>query len=554
MAYAVIKLRLRATIGAEKFDSVVGVAVNNFGINQIPSGTLILPLGRNLATDAIAPIHRQYSKIRNGLRVKVFLTASHGDIADATPGLPNNKELLIFEGKVVGTGMRHNSAGHAQLTVHVNHWLADLDETSAISASSHPGNPAAWTYPAVFQRLGPAGLALAGGLNPDTPNFVPVGPPDVVSAVHLDDLWKHILLPRMQAAAKDDPIDRGLVGDPTPSATVTQALERMTIQQDGVPLSLETEGADAHVIAEGVAQALNREQGTSWINTTMWGKLVGEWAPAFFFSVVPRISDALIVPFAGGLRGAPWSVIGTDDYTTDELQGAQHRLLRAVGIVHPILYGTGIDGALARGIVDRSGCCGLFQPPGVFTGVILIKDAPGWLSDPTIASKFSGSSTGIISGDAHAGVISTGLDEAGVGEAGGAAHDQSQQQLRGVMDKVAEHWYVLEMLKGRTGEIGGKLRFDICPGSNIAIEVGQSKNIPANRDALVQKLFATVVSVSYIIDAEQQAAWTGFSLAHIRSEQENTQEGTSVRKPPLYKKAWRGASLIHGITTERSTR
>jgi hypothetical protein len=102
-------------------------------------------------------------------------------------------------------------------------------------------------------------------------------------------------------------------------------------------------------------------------------------------------------------------------------------------------------------------------------------------------------------------------------------------------------------LKGRIGEVSGKLRFDIAPGSSVRVETGRAKNIPAADDQLAQNMYATVMQVSYLVNAEAGQAGTAFTLAHVRTESENKADATSVEKPPMYKRAWRGAPMIKGL-------
>ena len=107
----------------------------------------------------------------------------------------------------------------------------------------------------------------------------------------------------------------------------------------------------------------------------------------------------------------------------------------------------------------------------------------------------------------------------------------------------------MESLKGRVGELSGKLRFDISPGSNVLVHAAGARNID-NADQIQEDIYATVTQVSYVINAESQKAGTAFSLAHIRSASENTSPATSVRHPPLYANAWPGARLVNNDRIE----
>jgi hypothetical protein len=283
------------------------------------------------------------------------------------------------------------------------------------------------------------------------------------------------------------------------------------------------------------------ESGGNWVNTTLWGKIIGEWAPAYWFAVCPRIEDALGVPFAGGLQGAPWAVIGGDDYVSCELNASMPQVLRGVGILHSAMYVTGADLGASKAPIDAGGLAGWYSPPGVEKGLILFKDCPKWLAVADFPQLRSFTAEGI--GEQP---IKTALDPKGAGAPANPAQNQAAAQ---VFDDItalyAKHWYTLEALKGRVGELAGKLRFDIAPGSNIKVEAAGERNSNAV-PPLQEDMFATVTQVSCVINAESRQAGTAFTLAHIRTGAENRAAATSTAKPPLYLEAWPGAALLTG--------
>ncbi len=535
--HAIIKLKLRAVIGGHEFDDVVQYAAS-FAMNSIPVASLLVAVGRNVETDELATIHTAINDLKVQLKAEVFLTAIVMDVQQARPGVPNGS-VKIFEGKVVGTGWRRTESG-AHFTIHLLHWLGDLNYASAVSASSHPGNPADYTYPAIYNAIGPGASDGKSGVS----SWVPMLSKSLVNEGSLSDLWGNVLHPWMQHMAADDPFDEAILGGQAGGGdeNTIAALGKIGPNGDGAPLAVDLGGANAFVIAEGLRQAIMNESGGNFVNTTMWGKLVGEWAPAYWFSVVPRVEDALIVPFTGGLQGDPWAVIGDEDYAQADMNAQLHQVLRGVGIVHPVISAAGTDMNTGARTSSHSGFAGYYQPDAVEKGMVLIKDAPKWLSDPLILYAFSAKAEG-IDGEA----INTALDEedTGADRDPGEDLDANQQRNRGIMTLYAKQWYVLEMLKGRVGEASGKLRFDIAPGSNVMLEAGGARNVP-QAAAVQENVFATVTQVSYVINAEAQRAGTAFSLAHIRSREENSADGTSIGKPPLYSAPWRGAVLVKG--------
>lgn len=548
-SYAYAKIKLRAVIGEVEFRDVCSCSLR-FGLNGIPQGSLTVAVGRDVKTNRTATIHRARKAIKASQLVEVFLTVEAGDSEGVELGLPVG-ETKIFLGKVGGVG--YQRSGNAfKFSIQLIHWLSELNNASAISASSHPGNPADLTYPAIFKTLGPSSAGPdTGGASASDPAWVPTVDEELASVANLSDIWGNILHKWLEAIASDDPFELALnLNDSGGNTRIKEAVARLAPNDDGEALELETEGANEIVISEGIRRALINEVGGNWVNTTLWGKLVGEWAPSYWFSVVPRVTDALIVPFTGGLRGEPWKTITTSDYDTADVQAALNQVLRAIGIVHPVMFSSGLD--MSKGAIglDRGGCAGWFQPDDVDTGVVLLKDAPNWLSDPIVPSSFTPEAQGVVQsgGGGNGAPIGTVLDDdVGAGDNKDEEVRENQKTLRGVLDNYCHQWYALEMLRDRVGEIAGKLRFDIAPGSNVKIEAGVAKNLTG--DQLNEDIYATVVQVYHIIDAENRKAGTGFSIAHVRSPEENSTDSTSVEKPPMYSTAWRGASLLATAAT-----
>lgn len=555
-AYSVIKVKMRAVVTTEsgskiEFPEVVQYS-HNFAMNTIPQATIQLAVGRNVATGLVATIHTAVQNLRVQQKIEVFLRTKVTDKEDSIPGVPEDGEIKIFEGKTVGVGI-HRTTQSLRFTVHILHWLGDINYTSAISASSHPGNPADLTYPAIFGAIGgrtPTAQSIPSGSSLEGPAWVPIVSSSLVNEAAMEDIWGNILYKWMGQVANDDPFEVNMFGGQPGLGddNTLKALSRMGPNAEGAPLNVELAGANGEVVAEGLRQALMNETGGNWINTTLWGKLVGEWAPAYWFSVIPRVEDCLIVPFTGGLQGDPWAVLGDEDYDSGDINCSINQVLRGVGILHPTMFFSGIAMNRAQIALDRGGFAGWYQPDGLTKGMVLTKDPPKWLMDPVIPFQFTPCAEAINGEELGTTIDETTGDDCDEGR--NLPEDQKRQ--RGVLDNYAHQWYVLEMLKGRTGEVAGKLRFDIAPGSNVRLEAGGARNVTG--DQLKEDVFATVMQVSCIIDSEARRGACGFSLAHIRTPQENSTEGTSVAKPPLYKRAWRGAKLVSDpqIVTEKT--
>lgn len=545
MPYAIVRLHLSAQIGEVKFDNI-SQFVSTFAVNTLPAASLLVAVGRDAATNRLAEIHTSLNLLPVNAIAHVWLTADVVDIERAEAGVTQQR-TRIFKGTFTGVGWQRNGdTGHFSL--HLSHWLNSLDYASAMSASLHPGSPAAYAYPAVFPQVGFSNVAPGAG----SPAWTAVISDAQVTSESLSDIWGNVLHPWMTSRAEDDPIDEALSGDiGEGNAAALGALELMRPNPAGKPLALKSGAGDRDIISSGLRKALMSETGGNWINNTLWGKLVGEWAPAYWFSVVPRVEDALIVPFAGGLSGEPWAVIGAEDYASTELSGQLGQVLRAVGIAHPLGTATGFDAGLGVPF-ELSGLSGFYQPDGIDTGMLLLKQPPKWLSDPLLVNEF-----GMLAEGLDGNPVNTAMDEEDVGGDRrkfviGKAVPQPREavaeklkQHQDIMTQYAKQWYVLEMLKARSGTVAGKLRFDVCPGSNVLVKAGSVINVPQAIDVQAD-LLATVSHVAIAINSESQRAGTVFTLSHIRTATENQKPGFSIDGPALYEEAWPGASLVEG--------
>jgi len=545
--YTGVRFRMWAEIADFTFDVVQWVA--DFEPNNIPKGSIMVPVGRGYKGNRhkTAEIHNAVNDLRVQVDAKVFLeveqlASSPGDAEGWPAG-----EFVVFEGKAVGTGWRRGESG-AQFIIYLLHWLSDLHYSSAVSATSHPLNPKDLGFDASQGDQLPVG---AGAGQPGLWCAISGGDSIIKAANIENDLWGEVLQPWMLVIADQDRINRTQLGqgggdddggDGVKNDSAKKALERIIPEADDadtcyVPSAVEAKGVNPSLIADNMQMAILLDTYEQWLNTTLWGKLVGQWVPAFFLMLVPRVENALVVPFTAGLR-SEYKTLNGREYNFANVESSMPRVPRAVGIFHTIKQSAGGDLGFG-GHAAPLGLVGYFES-GPDDGLVILKDAPRWLSDDVHAWRKSKESTG-----ADGNTIGT-TDHPGEGadEEEPKAAD-TRESMTPLLDAFAQHWYVTEMLKGRHGEMSGKLRFDIAPGSTVKIEAAREAFIP--NDGLGTNMWGTVMRVSQQINAESQTAGTAFSIAHIRNEAENGDDKTSIDKPPFYKEAYKGCSLVDGF-------
>lgn len=577
--YALIGISLRATFelatGGEAVNVPDVVAFSSsFAVNTIPTAVLSLAVG-TLANDLsntpqFASVHKLQQELTTRAKVRVYMKsavlsslgvqqarAPAGGRAGLGPlqniGVPaDGRDLLIFEGNVTGVGRAISAAGTAVATIHLEHWLANLNYASAISATSDPGNPADMVFSAVARARGTT--QAASGQTPDPVSWVPAIAKDFVNSAALRDIWGEVLYQWLQTIIESDPFVTEVAGAGIAvtgdTAPILEAIAKLAPGNPaGVPLALFMgDGTNSQAIVAGIRTSLKDQTGTNWVNTTLWGKLVGEWAPEYFFSIIPRVEDGLIVPFCGPLSGEPWAVIGNEDYVFVKTDAHIPQLLRGVGIVHPTTSPSGFNQTnVGSTNIAYGGFAGFYASESTPVGMVLIKSAPRWLSQDRAWLR-----SGVAEGANN--VVETGID--GPDIPAGPDPDNVEEAAavlvtRDFMTRYAQQWYSMERLKGRTGEVACKVRFDICPGSNIMLEADAAADANVNRTVFLQKLYATVTQVNYIFDVESQKAGTSLQLSHIHSEAEHINSADIVAdRPPLYVTAWRGAAMTAGINPE----
>jgi len=525
---------IRATIGGQRFNGVVQWATN-WELNNIPYGMLMLSVGRRVDTLKAAEIHEAITKFRMELPVTVELGIQRLSGSPGGDSWPDGY-FTVFDGSTGGTGWDRSRDG-AMFTVNVVHWLSDLNSSSSISATSHPLNPMDYTYGGVF--LGRS-LTSEGGLDPQ---FVPMtaaqrdATPDSIR----EDLWGNLLQPWMVQVAEDDLVNVTLpfVLRKSKNDSALKALRRIAPLSSKPPgwvaSTLDDRGTGMADLSRSIATYLAQSSYETWANTTLWGKLIGEWCPEFFLGLVPRISDAIVIPLVAGLK-SPFDVpILGSDYSMSRLGSSTPSFMRAIGILASI---RSFDGGL---LSDQPSLAGRFESPTINNGMIMYRQAPRWLSDLVQVWNYSGATTGTASNVPIGNAFSPDIGPDPNYTTPANLVTKTQQ----IMAAYAQSLYINEVLKNRMGELSGKLRFDIAPGTTVRIEAAGDLAL-GEQDLLATDFYAMVLRVSCAINAQMKRMGTAFTVAQIRTKAENdSADGTtSIDKPPFYAEGFKGCRLI----------
>lgn len=518
--------------------------VGRFPLNAQPNCSITLPLGREAQSLRAAPIHAILDGLTYKQKVEVWAKLEPLSQLNArASNLLPVKPFKVFEGSTVGFGYERTGES-VSYQIELEHWLSDLSYASCVSAASAPTNPASMIFSAL--TVGPEteeGVAASGGFTGLT-----IGEEFLTEKNVITDFWGKALQPFLLALAAsetfvetDAAFDTGFdLNDISGNLAAVRALKRIEPLPGpgyarGVPLPLDPKayGGDMEIVAEQISASMSNETIEMVASHTIWDKMV-QYASDYLFAISPLVDRALVVPFIPGLRST-YKTIYADEYDYAKTSGEMPRVLRGVGI-----YG----GGNFEGGADLSGDEALdyegFSVGGYFEGAksgqILFKQCPSWMVNTSFSNAHTASG-------GNAGVRGNAINP-GVGAAPANPGPKDKAVANAVlMDKYAEALYVYEVLKHRSGDIGGPFRMDIAPGSNIRLEGCGEKFLGVN-DLLGQELWAVVLQVDFFLDADRGTAGTAFRLAHLRNRAENAMRGASVDRHPIWNSLWTGAPLV----------
>jgi len=556
------EFELDLEVDGVRFD--ISAFSSEWRLNNIPTASCSLAIGR-VARDGRTPakLHTELDKFVKMSMAKVYFRPT---------GQWNSKvrwpkeETVIFEGRITGTGYQKIS-GQIQFIVEMAHWLVDLDFSSALLSQANVRNPAEYTLASVSHTnrsglpIKSNGLALLA--ESSSINFLNV----------TTDLWGDALKPFLCGLAEQKHVKVGgtalknCVGlDAGKNDYALQALKRFesappNTKEEGCKkprscytpacaMALEGGVAAANVsVSSHIANTIRYETGLApFAQHTLWGVLIGEYCNAFHLAVVPQVEKALVVPRTYGLRSTYCKQIMADDYAQIMVSAGLLRPIRAVGVLGSSKDGSGTFQGV-RSITGLRGLGGCYQPADAPPdGMLYIIGAPRWLSNVTASGHSPRKTTGNSgkNGDPRVATNSAttpvAADPKLLANKDGLTNEKLMTSTLSMYNNFAHAFYTEQMLAGRMGMVSGKLRFDIAPGATVMIE-GTSE-IFLKQDKLAQNLVAEVVGVSIAINAETAKAGTTFSLALVRTEDENKDDKTSVERHPLYTTKFVGAPLI----------
>lgn len=537
--YVRSEFKLTATINGVKFKDVVGISAT-FGLNSIPTATLQVATGVNVLTDEGATIHTQLQNLKPRTKASVTLTVTTND-GRKEKMMPDG-DYVIFEGYYAGSGYQR-STSNATYTIHLLHWLDDLNCSSMLNGNWFQGAPHD-----MAQAAGAYSLRTGGSGEANIAPVLDVSPTIVTRRNMESDLWENVIKKIFDAVAnmphpkeQNQEGNAGGAGASGIGGGDNKAAQDALAKMPGnapIPgkLPLNLAGLNNIVVDYSANMGVSHLLLNGIAYNSFWSKLIGELGASFLFGVSPGVEFANVIPYFGGLS-TPWRTIAADEYNYANFNCSVANLIESVDIFYAQQGSSGYSrGGSAPTPMSYYRPWGRYpQTNQDFRGQILVRDPPAWIANPTPQSLYTPPLTLDPIGDAL-----TPQRGPSTPPQGAPTAPEAEQNVKtsGILTRYCEHWFKSAVLGQRNGELSGKLRFDIAPGSTVKIEA------PANAlGAEKINMYAMVTQVSYVINAEQHTAGTSFSLTSLRNEYENENNQLVSATPPLYTSAWTGGPL-----------
>ncbi len=565
--YTYTKIRAWAIFPDLSTDRVDLVSVSlNYQLDAIPTAECQLAMGVDPRTGKPAAAHRYATMLERKMRLYIYVQL----IGDELPDHPwPDDPFKVFDGYVSGIGVV-NSRGAIRLSVHAEHWLTDLRSSSKFSAHLHSMS---------------TGNVTARLIGTDNFNVMVMNAEEADGIDNiLEDVWGEGVGRVMYTLAESDRMDIDALAEifkgQSSNYTNTRAVSALNRFNDSskitvVPLRVRSEGVDADlagIVSRWTRNYLGRVISDPSMGSTLWDTLKVV-AGSLHFSLVPNVEAVACAPYIPQIKRIH-AYVSAQEYTNCTVGGADTEPIRALGLlataprskfdsrkdakdyesgqrklstdadplkVQPAKWFLGYYD-LVEDNLDLADPDSDNYRPDLVNGQFVVIQPPGWLTNLGMPDHTHKT---LPVRAAMASMINPKVDnEDGNDNSGsqGSAYAEVEGSIIG--RRFAQVQYLKLVFAARNGVLTGRLRFDVAPGSSIAVEVVGGK-IPFYRDST---LYATVRGVQCMLDTTNSTASTTFSISGIRNNAEqNVLRGLAVDSHPMYNDLWVGTALVPGF-------
>lgn len=522
-----VRVRAFAVIDGAEYD-LTGLSLR-YAINEIPSATIGVPLGREARTGKLAEIHNSGVGLFDQVPIQIYVTAD-----DTTPVL-NSGTYKVFDGYLSG-GVPvtfSKSSGQAGVTIGCLDKLIQLHTTSIGNAtlfSSVPEN--------FFRRFDPSatnsgtkGVALS------------IRDAESIAKLFANDMWGFLRDILLNLADGSMNAYKGFPGFTVQNDAAIDILKNK-IGYNRLfkgPLAISKMNP---LLKTSIGDSFMKSVFSSLSGCTAWDKIL-QTANMFTFAIIPAADVAAPVPYSPCVSST-WRRISADQqYRIEDTRFAM-RSIAALLLVRGAQMQTNSedqDPNFLASVIGASSDLALDEnPKRPIRGMVMIRTAPEWLLGRSSLYLYTQDTARISDYLRMAGNMVQRRTKPVPNEP-----EQAAAQATLAANAFARAWLYNELYKPRSLVLRGPLRLDIAPGSQLEIASSGLAGLGTTR--------ASVTAVQVSVSATPADACTQLMMNHVRSGAELKNE---LDSHPLYegptspadsltgssKAAWYGATLV----------
>lgn len=533
--YYYVRFSAYAEVGGEEID-ITGLDIT-YALNLIPSASIFPTVGREPTNNKEAKAVDVLLAAQPFTPVKIYAKfETEKDSASDDPGFPYDKDVLLFDGYITGVtyqSTRNPAGGSVSLVAGATGWLAGLAGTSSQTKKTTikgPGNFAEAANLSSSNKISVFNLQSAFAVDP--------------SGI-TTDLWAEFIKPFYLEL-----VGTASVWGDAPNSSADSALAKMDDENvfagdatNTLPFTFSV-GTKLSIAQKFIAEELGKDVFYRWRKTDLWSALMG-MAYSYKFAIVPLIETASCCAAYGALNGKEHRYITTNDYTDIMLSVRTPMKIVKIVIAGTLPSSPYSPTPIVGAIVGLHSAESAWTDPELgATGQTIVLPAPNWLTGMLPVgdiTRMSVGGKGLVIPDAVNPTANVEVPETDY------QAFYNNYLLSDLGDRYAKTIAQHMLFEERTGQVTGRFRLDIGPGSLVKVQVIDDKF--GEKDAEEKAIYGQVQSASLRLRAGAAGAvgmaGTRFNINYVRTAAEHEAPGDvlTASKHPLYDTRFVGVKL-----------
>lgn len=471
-----------------------------FQLNSIPFCKMVVAPAKG---EAYTTIYEMLDEHVPGTELTLTVPITGKFTNEPSNSLPDDKvlsgvDVTVFRGRFLGWSPV-GTGDLLEVTVWGLHGLTMLDWSSSMVDEIHG------------RALGDPLLKMAAAEDESVVPYMPEPYGDGVTS----DIWAELIKKELLRLCTYTRFG-------TTNTTAKTYLEEHDLSGDELPLSLQTSSARRVIID------IRKTLYTPFGGNTLWDKLV-QLASKYQFAISPRIEGFSIIPFAALLKQDPPEILKYQEFTTESNFVAYvGRYFDSAEIVEGLSsYSNPFDVVGRKPKPDKLRQEFLYGDVYYATGIF---KAPTWTQTGNDLSFGTKRTTGIDGSIRAAGyALSVGSGDTDSNTPNKTYNDGGEDSERFAKATLND-----QLFKQRTAYLKSSLRFDLAPGSLVAVANNRGDNDKIG-------YYGTVHTVCSAVTGGRGISGTWVILSNVRTVKE--QEFIEDTEHPLYGNAWISAPI-----------